>query len=263
MSAPAAAPAQRFARLERTAPGVARLVLDRPPVNVLTIGMMEEIAALLDDVAADRTAKVLVLSGAGRAFCAGVDVADHGPDRVHAMLASFHAVITRLRRLDCVVVAAVGGAALGGGCELLYACDVVLARADARIGQPEIGLGVFPPVALALLPRLVGRQRALDIVLSGTTMDGAAAHEAGIVTRVAPADDFPALVEGYVARLASLSGPVLRLTKRTLLETQRLAPEAALRHVDAAYAGELLRLEDAREGIAAFVEKRTPEWREA
>lgn len=243
--------------------GVVRLVLDRPPLNVLDIPLLEALDDALRRADRDPVVKVVVLAAAGRAFCAGVDVADHAPDRLERMLSAFHSVITRLLAMRPPVVAAVHGAALGGGCELLLAADVVLAREGAKLGQPEVQLGVFPPAALALLPRLVGRQKALDLVLTGRVIGAEEAATLGLVTRLIAAADFDDEVEAYSSHLASLSGAVLQLTKRTLLEATELPLAAALAHVDSLYAGELMRLRDAREGLSAFTEKRPPVWKEA
>jgi cyclohexa-1,5-dienecarbonyl-CoA hydratase len=181
---------------------------------------------------------------------------------VDRMLAIFHAVIRRLLRLECPVVGVVRGAALGGGCELLMACDVVLAHEDARIGQPEIKLGAFPPAAAALLPRLVGRRAALAMILTGRPLVAAEAKDLGLVTEVFGHDVFDAEVREYVAELAGASGPVLRLAKRTVQECQALPVDAAIGHAEEVYLGELMRLADPHEGLAAFMEKRPPAWRD-
>jgi len=242
-------------RLERTG-GVARITLQRPPLNVLNLAMLAE---LDDALAAAVDAAVLVLSGAGRAFCAGVDVSDHMGDRAALMLQRFHAVIRRLLDFDAPVIAVVNGAALGGGCELLLACDVVFARDGAKLGQPEIRLGVFPPVAVALLPGLIGRQRALDLILSGRTIEAAEAKALGLVQHVVAPEELDAEAQKYIDGLAALSPAVLRLTKRSAAIDRRRAIMA----IDAAertYLDELMTLEDAHEGLAAFLEKRPPVW---
>lgn len=250
-----------FVRVEG-AGAVRHLVLDRPPLNVLNLRMLAELDDVLARLSNERSLKCLVIRGAGRAFCAGVDVADHTPERVERMLELFHGAVRRLMALPVPVVAAVNGAALGGGCELLMACDVVLARDDARIGQPEIRLGAFPPVAAAVLPRLVGRQQALDLVLTGRTLEAGEAREIGLVTRVLAVETFEREVDDYARLLASRSGPVLRLAKRAVLEGAELPLAVALARAERLYLRDLVPLEDAREGLRAFMEKRDPEWRE-
>jgi len=252
----------QFVRLEQGG-GTARVTLARPPLNVLHLAMLEELADALGAVRARGDAKVLVLAGAGRAFSAGVDVADHTPDRVGRMLALFHGVIRQLLALEMPVVALVHGAALGGGCELAIACDILLAAAGARFGQPEIRLGAFPPAAAALLPRRIGRQAALELILSGRIIDAVRAREIGLVSEVWPDDVFAVEGERYVGALAELSRPVLRLAKRAVDESLARSPSEAIERAERLYVRDLMRLDDAREGIAAFLEKRQPSWKEA
>jgi cyclohexa-1,5-dienecarbonyl-CoA hydratase len=252
-----------FLRLERPGDGVARLVLDRPPLNVLHIPMLQELDEVLTDLAADPELKLLVMTGEGKAFCVGVDVADHTADRVELMIEAFHGVIRKLLLLEVPVVAAVNGAALGGGCELLLACDLVIASEKAKLGQPEIRLGVFPPVAAALMPRLIGRQRALDLVLTGRVIGATEAREMGLVGRVVPVEGFDEAIAEYVGSLSSLSRPVLRLTKRTLVEGMAESLWDAFDRAEKRYLHELMELDDAHEGLAAFLEKREPVWRDA
>lgn len=241
--------------------GIARVTLNRPPLNVLHIPMMRELAGVLDELEKDASLKVLLITGAGRAFCAGVDVADHTADRVEEMLTLFHEVIRRVFRFPAPVVAAVNGAALGGGWELVMACDVVLAVEGAKIGQPEIKLAVFPPVAAALMPRLVGRQRAMELILTGRTLTAEEGYQVGLVNHVYPADTFSEQVEAFVRQLTALSAPVVRLTKRTVLEGLDAPFERALEEAERAYLQDLMSLEDPHEGLAAFLEKRQPVWK--
>lgn len=224
--------------------------------------MLREVRAALDEADADRGCKVLVLTGAGKAFCAGVDVGDHTADRVQEMLPLFHAAIRRLLALEVPVVAALNGHALGGGCELALACDIVLAREDARIGQPEILLGVFPPAAAALLARAIGRQRALDLILTGRLLTAPQAREMGLVTEVLPADRFENGVDEWVQHLAALSRPVLRLAKRAVREGLGVPLHTALERAEDLYLTELMRCAVPHEGLAAFLEKRKPLWRD-
>lgn len=257
MSARAAA--LEFLRLAREA-DVVRLTLARPPVNVLHRPMLAELQETLVSLARDDEVRVVVLAGKGRAFCAGVEVADHLPDRLDETLDRFGAVIRGLLGLPMPVVAAVHGPALGGGCELALSCDVVLAREDLRMGVPEVRLAAIPPAAAALLPRLLGRQRALDLVLSGRAVDAREALALGLASHVYPEDRFEAAVSEYVRDLASLSRPALRLAKRAVREGLEGSTAEALAGAESLYRRELAPLLDAREGLAAFMEKREPAW---
>lgn len=251
-----------FLRVERS-DGVTRVVLYRPPLNVLHLPMLRELERVLAELVGDREMRVLMLAGAGRVFCAGVDVADHLPERVGETLERFHAVIRRLREAECPVVAAVHGAALGGGCELAAASDLVLARAETKLGQPEVALGAIPPAAAALLPRLLGPQRALDLILTGRTVTAEEAHGMGLVAQVLPEGSFEEEALAYARGLASLSRPVLALAKRAVREGLDRPVDEALQGAEDLYLKELVRLADAREGLDAFLEKREPAWRNA
>lgn len=239
---------------------VARITLNRPPVNVLNIAMLGELRAAVAEVAADPLTRVILLAGTGKAFCAGVDVQDHTADRVEAMIHGFTAALEALRTAPVPVVAAVHGAAVGGGCELTLACDLVLAREDVRLGQPEIRLGVFPPAAAALLPRLIGRQRALDLLLTGRTVRADEALRMGLVARVLPEEGFDHAVAEYVESLAALSRPVVALARRAVVENLERPASDALHAADRLYLTELMALHDPHEGLAAFMEKREPVW---
>jgi cyclohexa-1,5-dienecarbonyl-CoA hydratase len=247
-----------------TSGGVRRIELANPPLNVLTTGMLNELTDAVSGVAWDPHAKVLLLTGEGpRAFCAGVDVADHTPDRVADMLHAFARAVSAILDAKVPVVAALNGVALGGGFELALACDIVLARDDASIGQPEIRLGVFPPVAAVLLPRLIGRQAALDLILTGRMIRAEEARTLGLVAATFPAKSFNDDVAHYVNRLRDLSAPVLRLAKRAVNAGAELTVAQALLETDRIYLEELMALHDPHEGLTAFMEKRVPVWRDA
>jgi cyclohexa-1,5-dienecarbonyl-CoA hydratase len=255
-----ASAAFRHVRLEHEG-GLRRLVLDRAPLNVLDIAMLREVDEAAAQVQADPDAVALVVTGSGKVFCAGVDVADHTEERVGEMITVFHAALSRLLALEIPVVAVVNGAALGGGLEVALACDIVVAREGAKLGQPEIQLGVFPPFAAVVLPRLVGRARAMDLCLSGRTLSADEGLTLGLVQHVFPKDTFAEDAERYVTTLAGLSGPVLRLTKRAVSQGGQGPVHDALHQVERLYLDDLMKLEDAREGLAAFLDKRPPAWK--
>src|SRR5712691_1453036 len=160
-----------------------RITLDDPPLHILDIELLEELREAISRVGSDRHALIITSTG-DRAFSAGASVQDHLGDRVATMLARFHDCFRMLARLDIVTVALVRGVALGGGCELALACDFVLAAERARFGQPEINLGVFPPVAAYQLSRQLAPRKGLEILLTGDVIDAAAAERLGIVNAV-------------------------------------------------------------------------------
>jgi cyclohexa-1,5-dienecarbonyl-CoA hydratase len=241
---------------------VARLTLVRPPLNILTTEMMQEIGAALDDAGQRANLKVLVVEGEGKAFSAGVAVDDHIGARAKPMLEAFHDIFRRLRRLRCATVAAVRGAALGGGAELATFCDVVIATDNATLGQPEIKVGVFPPIAAIHYPLRIGAARTLGLLLSGDVISSAEALRIGLVDRVVPAAGLAEAVEAQVARFRAHSAVVLQLTKRAVLESLGVPFEDALPALEDVYRYELMTTVDAGEGLQAFVDKRTPVWRD-
>ena len=239
---------------------VARVTLVRPPLNVLTIPMMDDLNAALDEAAGRSALKAVLIEAEGKAFSAGVDVEDHMGDRAKPMLEAFHGIFRRLHALDCPTVSAVQGAALGGGAELATFCDLVVASESATIGQPEIRVGVFPPIAALHYPVRVGRPRALQLLLSGQVIGAAEALRIGLVDRVAPPEKLAETVEAELARFTAQSAAVLRLTKRAVREAAGESFELALSRLEDHYQLELMATEDAHEGLKAFAEKRPPVW---
>jgi cyclohexa-1,5-dienecarbonyl-CoA hydratase len=236
------------------------ITLDRPPVNILNIEMMEALNAALDR--ALPKCDYLVFQGAGvKAFCAGADVADHTPKRVEKMLTAFHAIFRRLAQADCLKIAAVHGYCLGGGMELATFCDFVLATESAQFGQPEINLGCFPPVALVMLPPLIGTRAAAHLMLTGHQISATEAHRLGLVTRVVPDHELPAAVDALLEELRALSPSVLHLTRKTFWNLHSADFVAQLEEAERVYLSELMQTHDAQEGIRAFIEKRKPVWK--
>ncbi|HYM91367.1 MAG TPA: enoyl-CoA hydratase/isomerase family protein [bacterium] len=240
----------------------ARIVLDRPPLNVLTLEMIQELTAICDRLAEAPEIVIVTLAAAGgRAFCAGVDVAAHAPDRAEPMLAAFEAMAERLLALDPILIAAVSGAALGGGWELALLCDFVVASERAMFGVPEVKLAALPPVAAAILPLLVGHLRALEFVVTGRQISAHEAQGLGLVSRVASAENVETATRELVATLLSQSGPAIRAAKAAVVAPRRDAICRSLRAATEVYRSRLLPTQDAAEGIAAFLEKRAPAWK--
>jgi cyclohexa-1,5-dienecarbonyl-CoA hydratase len=240
---------------------VATLTLDRPPLNVLTIAACRSLYEALHRLSASDQVGVLVVAGAGRAFSAGVDVAEHRPETASSMLHAFHAVCRALLDFPHPTIARVHGAALGGGCEVVLCCDLAVAGASAKLGLPEISLGVFPPVAAVLLPRLAGRRAAAEAVLWGEILPAESALRLGLVSEVVPDDRLDERIAQRTARLTGMSATALRLARRALRRGAEGPLEGALKDVEEIYLNELMRSEDASEGLKAFLEKRPPSWR--
>jgi len=241
---------------------VVRISLARPPLNILTIEMLDELGAALELAAARPALKALVLGAEGKAFCAGVAVEDHLGARARRMLDAFHAVFRLMHDLDAVTVAVVQGAALGGGAELATFCDVVVADERATLGQPEIKVGVFPPIAALHYPTRIGLTRTLRLLLTGEVLGAAEAERIGLVDRVAKTGALDEVLETELGRLRALSAVVLRLTKRAVREAHGLPFDHALALLEELYHCELMATADAEEGLRAFAEKRTPVWRD-
>jgi cyclohexa-1,5-dienecarbonyl-CoA hydratase len=238
------------------------LTINRPPLNILNIPTMEEMNRALSSISADKEVKVLVISGSGeKAFSAGVDVADHTAEKVEKMLKAFHDIFRNLLKLDQVTVAALKGMTLGGGCEIALFCDLVIAADNLKIGQPEIKLAVIPPVALLILPRLVGLKKASELLLTGKIIDAAEAEKTGLVNKIMPLASFDSELESFIQPLTELSLVGLKYSKRGInlgMETNFLD---GLERIEKIYLKELMTSEDANEGLKAFIEKRKAVWK--
>jgi cyclohexa-1,5-dienecarbonyl-CoA hydratase len=239
---------------------MAKIVLRHPPLNVIDVAMMEELAGALGEIGARSDISVVLLSGEGKAFSAGVDVAAHTPDNVEAMLLKFHAVIRALVASKKVTVAVVHGHCLGGGAEIAMVCDVVYTTASAEWGFPEIKLGCYPPVACTALAALVGQKRAAELILTGRTISGIEAAEMGLANRAVTNEELTVAVDRLVEELVRLSPAALAITKKAVYAWDATPFDKGLARAEKIYLDELMKTADAQEGIRAFMEKRAPKW---
>jgi len=242
-------------------PPLAHICLQHPPLNVIDIAMMEELAATLSEIEGRNELSTVVLTGAGKAFSVGVDVADHTPDKVATMLAKFHSVVRALVGTKKVTIAAVRGHCLGGGAELAMVCDIVYTADDARWGFPEIKLGCYPPVAATALAALVGQKHAADLMLTGRTIDGQEAANIGLANRALPAVEVEGAVQETVRQLSKLSPAALAVAKKAMYGWDSMHFDKGLARAEKIYLDELMKTEDVHEGINAFLEKRQPVWK--
>jgi cyclohexa-1,5-dienecarbonyl-CoA hydratase len=240
--------------------GLARVELDRPPLNVIDLEVAAELAAAIEGVAGRDDVAVLALSGRGRAFCAGVDVRDHLPDRGAAMLRAFHRACLALIEAPQPTVAIVQGAALGGGCELTLTCDLVIASERATFGQPEIRLGVFPPLAAVALPRMIPSHLASELLLTGRIVGAVEAARIGLVNRVTEEAGLATAVDETLGEMLALSPASLRLTKEVMARARVQPTAEEIADAERFYVERLMHTPDAVEGLRAFMEKRPPRW---
>ena len=252
---------QKFVQAE-SSQGIVRLHLNRPPANVLSIEVMEELNAVLEGLEYQRDVKLVVLTATGQYFSAGFEIGDHLGDRGYMMLESFRRIFDALAKVDKPTLAVVAGPALGAGCILACACDMVLAGQSAKLGHPEIRGGVYNPVAAALLPRLVGRKRAFEILMMGASLPAAEAERLGLITRAVPDDRLDAEVAAIVQRFQEASAPIVQLVRRAIAGGLDLPYEEAIRHAEDVYLNQLLATQDVEEGLRAVAEKRKPAWKD-
>jgi enoyl-CoA hydratase len=267
-----AQPAERnLVRLDFPAPtttgsaaGVALVTLERPDVlNALSFDLLDELAAILDRLDADRDCRAIVLTGSGsRAFAAGADIRELARQTpVSLLVEDRFAVWDRIGAIRTPLIAAIRGFALGGGCELAMSCDIIVAAEDASFGQPEINLGVMPGAGgTQRMTRAIGKARAMDLILTGRTIGAVEAERIGLVSRVVAPDDTLDTAIELASRIAGQPPVAVLAAKEAIKQADELPLSAGLQHERRAFYL-LFASEDQGEGMAAFVEKRPPQWK--
>jgi cyclohexa-1,5-dienecarbonyl-CoA hydratase len=259
--APEENPSFERVRVDRRG-GIARITLDHAPANVLSTELMSELATALESLEYEGEIKLVVLGAAGKYFSAGFELNEHLGDRAYPMLEGYRRVFEALTKIGKPTLSLVQGPALGAGCLLAAGCDIVLAVEGAKFAHPEIRGGVFNPLAAALLPRLVGRRRAYEMILLGTTLTAAEAQRAGLVTRVVPDGRLEAEATSLIQRFEESSAPIVQLARRAIAGGLDLPFEEAVEHAQDVYLNQLMATEDVEEGLRAVVEKRKPDWKD-
>jgi enoyl-CoA hydratase len=247
--------------LETPADGVLLIRLNRPQaLNALNSQLLADLGQALDAASDDDGVRCVVLTGSDRAFAAGADIKEMA-DKTYAEAFKadlFTAAIRRIEAFRKPMIAAVAGFALGGGCELAMRCDFIIAADNARFGQPEITLGVAPGMGGSQrLTRLVGKSKAMDLVLTGRMMDAAEAERSGLASRVVPVDKLLEEALAAAGKIASLS-PLAVMMNKELVEAALETPLAAGLALERRLFHSLFAFEDQKEGMAAFLEKRPP-----
>jgi enoyl-CoA hydratase len=245
---------------------VAIVTLNRPKqLNALNWQMMDEIDDVLDRVARDESVRVLIVTGSGeRAFCAGADIS--GLEALETAQQGYehsrhsHLVLFKMEQLGKPVIMAINGYALGGGCEFAMGGDILIAASNASFGQPEVNLGIIPGFGgTQRLPRLIGRTRALEMILTGNRVDAEEAHRLGLVNRVVPQEQLMPVAEEMANTIAQKAPLAIALAKRAVYEGLEMSPRAG-NDTEMAYFGLAVGTADRKEGTQAFLEKRTPNW---
>jgi len=245
-------------RVER---GIARIALNRPERrNALDQELLSELREALREAAADQSVRVVLLAGEGKEFCSGMDLRTFADD-ASGDLAKFQAeagnmagLLLDMRRHPRPIVAAVQGRALGGGCGIATAADIVLATDSAQFGYPEINIGFVPAIVMALLRRLVSEKRAFELIALGEAISAETALEHGMINRVFSAESFEQDVETFVASLAAKSTSALTLAKELFYRTDAMQFEAAIQ-AGAEVNGLARTTDDFKRGIEKFIKK--------
>ena len=240
--------------------GIGRLVLNHPPLNILTRAVMGEMREKLAELQAEKSLRVVVMQAEGKHFSVGADVGEHTPPEYEELIPEFIDTIAAIYNFPLPVIAAVQGRCLGGGFEVVQAADIVIAGEGALFGQPEIVLGVLPPAACALLPVLCDPGLAAELVLTGEAIGAGEAAAAGLVRYVVPDDQVEAKAFDIAGQMAKHSAAALRQTKRALRAGSAGRVNDALNEVGRIYVEDLMSTRDAVEGLQAFLEKRAPTW---
>jgi len=239
-----------------------RVVLNTPKANIIDMEKTERLCELFTRARDEAGLKAVVLEGEGAHFSFGASVEEHLPDRCAAMLRGFHQLFSRILDSGVVTLAAVRGQCLGGGLELASFCNRLFASPDARLGQPEILLGLFAPVASVALAERVGRSRAEDLCLSGRSLTAEEGLAIGLVDEIAD-DPAQAALDYAGEHLLPRSASSLRLAHRAVRAGYAERFRQELARVERLYLEELMSTADAGEGLAAFLGKRTPHWSNA
>jgi cyclohexa-1,5-dienecarbonyl-CoA hydratase len=242
--------------------GIAGITLNRPPANVLSIDLLEDVNRALELLEYQRDVKLIVIRAEGKYFSAGLELNDHLGDRGYLMLEAFRRVFENLAKTDKPTLSVVTGPALGGGSLLAAACDMCLAAASAKFGHPEIKGGVFNAVAAVLLPRLVGRKRAFEMLYSGASVTAAEAERIGLITRAVADERLEADAAALIQRFREASAAVLQFTRAAIAGALDLSLPEAMRHAENVYLNQLMASDDAAEGLRAIAEKRRPAWKD-
>jgi cyclohexa-1,5-dienecarbonyl-CoA hydratase len=239
----------------------ARITLNNPPYNVLTVPLMTEVAQAIESLNSRNDIKCIVMDSSQKAFSAGISLEDSKSDRVFQTLDAFTRIFTAIREISKPLIVVVNGPAVGAGSELVAFADMVIATPNAKFSQPEVKMGVFPPFAAIMLPQLIGPKKTYELILTGQALTAEEGLHLGFVNRVVPEAGLKAAVDDILAKIGEFSGPVLEMTKRVISSSIGMPLAEAMKKSADIYLNQLMALEDVQEGLRAVLEKRKPVWK--
>lgn len=242
--------------------GITRLIVSRPPVNVINFETLGEINHALTELANDKDTRVLLIRGAGsRAFCAGIEVKDHVGEMMPKMMNEFAKLFKLLRGLSKPSIAVVNGVALGGGCEVVAGCDLAVASEKAEFGQPEIKLGGLAPAAAALFPRLMGNKKALEMILLGENITAREAELIGLVNKVVAEEELDQAAEEMAQKFLKKSDLSVSLVRDAVYQCAGITDLYKSLEKATELGINSWATEDGQEGLKSYLEKRQPVWK--
>lgn len=240
----------------------AELVFSRPPHNTFNTEMMDEITEALLSLRGQEALKICVISAEGELFSTGIEASEHSEAQVGKFIHAGHEMFRSLDILEVPTIALLHGEATGFGCQLALACNLILASEKAKLGQPEIKMGLFPPAAAAGLPKNIGLKIAYELMLTGELISSQEAKSLGLVNRVFPPKRFKEEAEKFIEKITANSAEVLRLTKRAMNSGLGFSFLDGMKRAERVYLNELMFTHDANEGIQAYLEGRSPVWKD-
>ena len=257
-----AKPAQTFKYITfDTTTFAAKITLNFPPYNVLTVPMMVELAEAIESLNGRADVKCILMDSSQKAFSYGISVEDSRPEKIFQTLDAFNRVFHAIAEIGKPLMVIVNGPAIGAGSELVAFGDLVIATPNARFAQPEVKMGVFPPFAAIMLPQLIGPKKTYELILTGNPLTAEDAQRFGFVNKVVPETELEKTVNEMLARIGQFSGPVLEMTKRVISSSIGKPLSEAMKQSQDIYLNQLYALEDVQEGLRAVVEKRQPVWK--
>ena len=240
---------------------LARITLNHPPYNVLTVALMTELADAIESLESHGEVKCILLDSSQKTFSAGISIEDSKPDRVFQTLEAFNRVFQSIAEISKPLIVVVNGPAIGAGSELVAFGDMIIATPNARFAQPEVKMGVFPPFAAIMLPAVIGPKKTYELILTGQALSAEEALDLGFVNRVVAEAALENTVNELVARIVEFSAPVLEMTKKVIATSIGRPLAEAMKKSQDIYLNQLMALQDVEEGLRAVLEKRKPVWK--